>query len=111
MWGSNYRSSSSSFDMSHPSSRSNNPNPNNYLVVKAEEHNGVLILMIRYPDCNNYEGNKILVFERGVTLINIINQKVIDPHFSTNSNYHSPIARFEPTDRGWNWAISFSKMM
>ena len=30
----------------------------------------------------------------------------IDPHFSDNKKYHSPIARFEPTDRGWEMALT-----
>lgn len=97
-------------DMSHPSSSSSlNPNPSNYKILKAVEENGFLILKINYPNCTNFEGNKILVFARGVTLLDIVNQKLIDPHFSSNDSYHSPIARFEPSDRGWNWAVNFSR--
>jgi hypothetical protein len=105
-------------DMSHPSSNygrsssssSNlNPDPKNYKIIKAEEFNGALVLWIIYPNCTNYEGKKILVFEQGVTLLDIVNQKLIDPHFSSNKTYISPIARFEPTDRGWDWAKYFAK--
>ncbi|RJQ25013.1 hypothetical protein C4577_06420 [Candidatus Parcubacteria bacterium] len=84
-----------------------NPDPNNYKIVKAEEVNGYLILMINYPDCTNYEGNKILLF-KGVTLLDIVNQKYIDPHFFEDSKIHSPIARFVPTGEGWKWAKSFA---
>lgn len=83
-----------------------NPNPDNYKVVKAKEMLGHLILQLNYPDCVNYEGNKILVF-KGVTLIDLINQRKIDPHFFKNSQYKSPIARFEPTDLGWQMAEVF----
>jgi hypothetical protein len=116
--------SSSSFDtMSHPSYKPSrkrsssiydyptsnpNPDPNNYKIVRAQEVGNVLVMQINYPNCTNYEGNKILVFNRGVSLIDIVNQKTIDPHFSGNANYISPIARFEPTERGWNWALSFA---
>jgi len=83
-----------------------NPDPNNYKVVKAKELAGHLILQLNYPDCTNYEGNKILVF-KGITLIDLINQRKIDPHFFKHSQYKSPIARFEPTDMGWIMAETF----
>ncbi len=66
-----------------------------------------LILKIRYKDCANYEGVKVLVFEN-CKLINLLNQKQIDPHFSDNKKFLSPIARFEPTERGWEWACKFA---
>ena len=100
-----YRSSSS-FENSFSSG---NPNPNNFKIESAKEIYGYLILKINYPDCKNYEGNKILVFDKGVTLIDLMNQKIIDPHFSNNTKYISPIARFEPTDRGWTMAIRFAE--
>ena len=55
------------------------------------------------------KGKKILVFEN-ITMIDLVNQKLIDPHFfPAKSKYKSPIARFEPTDRGWNMAIEFCR--
>lgn len=88
-----------------------NPDPNNWKFVKVEEHGKYLILMMEYPDCSNYEGKKILVFEN-ITLIQLVNQKLIDPHFfPATSNYKSPIARFEPTDRGWEMAKTFIAAM
>jgi hypothetical protein len=61
---------------------------------------------MQYPDCTNYEGNKILVF-RGVTLIDLVNQRQIDPHFFKDAKVKSPIARFEPTPQGWTMAQVF----
>lgn len=89
-------------------SNSSNPDPNNYKIIKAHENKGYLVLKINYPDCNNYEGNKILVFEN-TTLIELINQKIIDPHFfqDKSNKYISPIARFIPTENGWAMALSF----
>jgi len=66
--------------------------------------------MINYPDCNNYEGNKILVFE-GIKYIKLYEQGSIDPHFSDNKKFHSPIARFEPTDKGWSMAVELCKTL
>lgn len=87
-----------------------NPDPNNYKIVKAKEVGNYLILKINYPDCTNYEGNKILVF-KAKTLIDIVNQKYIDPHFFIDSKIASPIARFIPTDGGWDMAVMFATMM
>jgi len=86
-----------------------NPDPANYKIIDTLTVGNILIADIQYPDCKNYEGRKILVFE-GVTAKSLRGQKLIDPHFSKNSKYLSPIARFEPTDRGWKMAESFAKM-
>ena len=87
-----------------------NPQPNNYKIVKAEEINNYLVVMINYPNCTNYEGNKILVY-KDINLLTLINQKLIDPHFSVDVGYQSPIARFVPTNEGWNMAIEFVKII
>ena len=57
------------------------------------------MVRINYPDCHNYEGNKILVF-LDTTREELEKQKAIDPHFSDNPDFISPVARFEPTVRG-----------
>ena len=85
-----------------------NPNPANYVIKKSEEVGAFLILLIHYPDCTNYEGNKILVF-KGVKPLDLLNQKLIDPHFFVDPKVASPIARFVPTDEGWEMAIRFAK--
>lgn len=85
-----------------------NPNPKNYKIIKAEEVNGNLVIMINYPDCTNYEGNKILVY-RHTRLTTIVNMVDIDPHFSENKL--GPIARFEPTQLGWIMAIRLAHTM
>lgn len=80
-----------------------NPNPKNWQILKYREWKGYLIVEMQYPDCTNYEGKKILVYEN-TRLEDLKAQKLIDPHFSTNKKFRSPIARFEPTGRGWNMA-------
>lgn len=81
-----------------------NPDPSNYKILSAIENPNGLVVEIQYIGCTNYEGRKILVFEKGVTLIDLVNQKLIDPHFFQNKSFKSPIARFEPTVRGMNLA-------
>lgn len=79
---------------------SKNPNPNNYEFIRFQEYSDFLILELKYPNCTNYEGHKILLF-KGISMIEILRQKAIDPHFSENEDFFSPIARFVPTDDGW----------
>jgi len=90
-----------------------NPDPKNWKIIRSEEIGTHLIVMMQYPDCTNYEGKKILLYEN-TTLIGLLGQKLIDPHFFPNSNdfkYKSPIARFEPTDRGWEMARKLVRLL
>jgi hypothetical protein len=80
-----------------------NPNPKNYKILNSWYVEEYLVLRIKYPDCANYEGEKILVFYN-VSIEDLEKQGSIDPHFSDNKNMISPIARFEPTRRGESMA-------
>lgn len=84
-----------------------NPVPANYEIVRTLKIGKCAILELRYPDCTNYEGRKILLFEN--THPTIITKGPIDPHFTADSR--SPIARFEPTERGWNMAIAMAGLI
>jgi hypothetical protein len=86
-----------------------NPRPDNYKILHHEAVKNFLIIEIQYLDCTNYEGRKILLFEN-CTITDLEKQKLIDPHFSESKKFFSPIARFEPTERGWNCAIIFSRL-
>lgn len=87
-----------------------NPDPHNYKLIRVEEKDGFLLVQLNYPDCTNYEGNKILLF-KDVTLIQLVNQKYIDPHFFQAKDIASPIARFVPTEEGWIMALSLIKSL
>lgn len=82
-----------------------NPNPRVFIISETLEIGVFTIADIEYPNCENYEGHKILVF-CGVSAQELRQLKTIDPHFIEDSLY-SPIARFEPTPGGWNWAVKF----
>ena len=86
-----------------------NPDPKNYIIRKHFEQNGFLMILINFPDCINYEGDKILVFSK-CTLDDLKKQKFIDPHFSDNKKFFSPMARFEPTHQGWIFGKEFIKL-
>jgi len=78
-----------------------NPDPRNFSVDAMVSVNSKWILKVTYHDCTNYEGAKIMVFEKKPPI------DVIDPHFCDSKDHISPIARFEPTDRGWKMAVQF----
>mgnify|MGYP001768859262 CR=1 FL=1 len=84
-----------------------NPNPKNFEIINIITVNGYTIMLINYPDCTNYEGNKILVYDKDFDVRILLAIKKIDPHFYSAGD--SPIARFEPTERGWNMAVSFAE--
>jgi hypothetical protein len=85
---------------------SNNPDPTCFVIKKTEQVDRFLIAEVHYPNCQNYEGNKIVVFE-GVPEKVLREQTSLDPHFCDSPNHPSPVARFEPTARGWNYALVF----
>jgi hypothetical protein len=80
------------------------PDPKNYKILKYLQYYKNLLVAVKYPDCTNYEGIKILLYKD--TTIDILRaQGSIDPHFSENSIFESPIARFAPTKAGWDMAM------
>lgn len=84
------------------------PNPKSYTVISSTEVSGYLILEIKYDNCTNYEGRKILMFDRGTKLPKLRRQGGIDPHFSKSTTHIHPIARFEPTLRGHAMAVKLA---
>jgi len=86
-----------------------NPDPRNFLIERIAhvEMGNHLVVQVKYPNCKNYEGRKILVFN-SLTLEQLMNLDILDPHFSSEKPHLSPIARFIPTDQGWKMAIQFA---
>ena len=82
------------------------PDPHNFEITKYWHKNGHVAVMINYPNCINYEGNKICVY-KNCTARELKRKKTLDPHFTENGL--SPIARFEPTDTGWLLACELLK--
>jgi len=87
-----------------------NPDPTNFVIGKALTVGNYLLVEVEYPDCTNYEGRKILLC-KGVTLQELKGQGHLDPHFAENKEFHSPIARFEPTSMGWDMGYETAKVM
>jgi hypothetical protein len=87
-----------------------NPNPKRFKVINHIQEGKFLIVLVNYPDCTNYEGNKILMYD-GINMYNLLQQGSIDPHFSNNPKKRSPIARFVPTLNGWEMALKLAKTL
>lgn len=85
-----------------------NPDPANFKIIKCRKIRRFVIIWVNYPDSKNYEGNKILLFE-GISLKRIREIKLLDPHFCDSKEHLSPVARFVPTIKGWDYAVTFSK--
>ncbi|MBD99750.1 MAG: hypothetical protein CMO34_07915 [Verrucomicrobia bacterium] len=78
------------------------PNPDNFEVLREKQYGSVWFSIIRYPNCTNYEGKKVLI-----TKIRPSYMKTLDPHFNEDGNI---IARFRPTEEGIRDGIDFAKM-
>lgn len=94
----------SSHTSDSPSDVCGNPDPRNYKIVDFYEINRHVVVKVHYPDCTNYEGIKVLLYEK-TTIEELRQQKYLDPHFTVDPRFKSPFARFAPTEVGWNSAI------
>ena len=83
--------------------RAPNPDPSRWALIKINKYQHITVALVKYKDCTNFEGEKILVFKSSIDLDE---SKDLDPHFSKDNT--SPIARFIPTDEGWNMANDFA---
>jgi len=84
------------------------PDPRRFTIQRASVEGRFLVAEVVYPDAKNYEGRKILVYE-GLTAKALGKASVLDPHFCEHSTHPSPIARFEPTPKGWRYALAFCR--
>ena len=85
-----------------------NPRPTNFKIKEAFVIGDYVAVVVNYPDCSNFEGNKIMVYEAPFS--DVLRQKELDPHFC-DDDHLSPIARFRPTKEGRFQAIHFMDML
>lgn len=78
-----------------------NPNPKNFTIVDSVSYGRYTVCLINYPNCTNFEGDKILI----VKDVDVKSLLEIDPHFTKDGFV---FARFEPTDEGWVTAAKFA---
>lgn len=87
-----------------------NPNPFNYYIRSIEQVKGNVVAQIVYPDCTTYEGMKIILF-KNADVGKLKNLSAIDPHFLEDCEEYKVFARFEPTQEGYNAAITLAFML
>lgn len=85
------------------------PNPSVFSIIKIASCNRNVAIVIKYPNCKNYEGDKIIVY-RNVAVSEVLGAREIDPHFK-DAGKLKPFARFEPTDEGWDKAMWLLKII
>lgn len=79
-----------------------NPSPTRWKLLDKLEFKNSYVLLVKYLDCTNFEGHKILVYKGKYRM-----RLILDPHFSEDVD--APVARFKPDEQGRKWAIEFAK--
>lgn len=79
-----------------------NPDPSRWHLVRMEQFANAHVLKVRYKDCINFEGIKIMVYKGEYE-----RKYRLDPHFDNCKD--SPIARFKPTPEGWLMALALAQ--
>ena len=91
--------------------RDSNPDPKVFKIKECRIIGKCMVLLVKYPNCQNFEGDKILVYHgvSSVAQLLAFTDGKLDPHFMKDCR--SPIARFKPTTDGMAMAIDFCLMI
>ncbi len=84
-----------------------NPDPEKFTIISTIQIGKSLVVEVNYPDCINYEGNKILVFSNCAEK-ELRSRETLDPHFSPDNGQ---IARFAPTVEGLRLAVKLANLI
>jgi len=84
-----------------------NPDPSNFTIKKIKKIGDYLWVLVNYPNCLEYRGDKILVFYK-IKKEDFLKWKLLDPHFSEIGR--SPIARFRPNTIGTLLSLKLCKL-
>ena len=82
---------------------SKNPNPKHWVLLEGFNLPWAHVLKIKYLDCTNFEGVKILVYEGAY-----VHRADRDPHFFEDSD-PKIMARFHPHE--WTLACNFAGLL
>lgn len=81
-----------------------NPDPKNFKIKKIEVIGDFTWVLVNYPNCPTFKGDKILIFKGDASRrIKLYNE--LDPHFSETGL--TPIARFRPDSYGVTMSKEF----
>lgn len=79
------------------------PDPFKFTIIKKEVIGNYTLVLANYNGCTTFGGNKLI-------LVKGIREEftTFDPHFLEG---HFVLARFEPTDYGWEMAKKFAQSL
>lgn len=98
-----FSSGKTSYDYERLKVSDKDPNPSNFKILTSVQMGQNSAIRINYPNCTNYEGNKIIVYKK-TSVKDLRFASEIDPHFIECGKF-KPFARFEPTRDGWDEAM------
>lgn len=78
-----------------------NPRPDRWTLLERANSPYGYVLRVRYLDCTNFEGVKIMVYRGSYSP-----KRHLDPHFSEDPE--APVARFRPDADGWRMACALA---
>ena len=79
------------------------PVPTHFEVIRTQTCGAFVVAEIRWPDARNYDGRKIAIYKCSIR--ELVAAHYLDPHFSEKRGPLVPVARFEPTEQGWQMAL------
>lgn len=87
------------------------PNPDKFEVKDVFEYGSYKVLVVHYPGCTNFKGDKCMVAE--CSMLDLVKAKRIDPHFDDimPSSKIKIIARFPPNAEGVAMAKQFAQTL
>ena len=89
-------SGGSASDWDYSTRKEIEPHPEVFEVLQCLEGTNFLYVVVKYPHCTNFEGEKVLVM-KDTSKTDILLMKALDPHFYEDNKI---IARFKPDEEG-----------
>ena len=83
------------------------PDPTTYNMCEYKQIGNNLLVKVQYKDVDNFEGNKILLFQ-DTQCHDVRGKAHLDPHFLESNKL---IARFRPNDLGWNCGVALARSL
>lgn len=85
------------------------PNPERFEFIRLERIGAYCIAEVLWPDAKNFDGRKIALYR--ATPDELRKATRLDPHFQETRGPLVPVARFEPTEDGWQMARMLAKRL
>jgi len=80
-----------------------------FKITRSETVNSAILLEVQYRTSEDFETSEILVYDRGVTFVDLLSQGTFNPRDNTRGIV--PTARFRCTKRGWELARRLTEVL